>query len=248
NADMTVSFIADIATAKVGAVLLNDSVQMKVADGKNTFSYTAQVIDAHGNPVQQAGLVVTWGQNKTGYVSLPTSSTTNAQGQATVTLTSTTNAVNNIQVSAQYLTTPTVNADKVVSFTADSAAAKVSNVVLEGSVISKVADGKNTFTYIVTITDNNDNPVSGVDVSSSANKAGVTVAANGPTDTNGQTTLTLSSSTKAAMNITVSAQVGSTASKNADKTVSFIADATTAQVTAVTLVGSEVSKVADGKN
>ncbi|WNN54733.1 hypothetical protein RIN66_21700 (plasmid) [Hafnia alvei] len=39
--------------------------------------------------------------------------------------------------------------------------------------------------------------------------------------------------------------MGTTTSVNADKTVSFIADAATAQVDTVTLVGSDVSKVAD---
>ncbi|MGK0603599.1 Ig-like domain-containing protein, partial [Yokenella regensburgei] len=70
----------------------------------------------------------------------------------------------------------------------------------------------------------------------------------GVTDAGGQTTVTLTSTTAAVADITVSARAGDTAAVNADKAVSFIADASTAKVDTVTLVGTDISKVADGKS
>ncbi|WP_282808930.1 Ig-like domain-containing protein, partial [Hafnia alvei] len=155
--------------------------------------------------------------------------------QTTVTLTSTTTAVANITVSAQVGTTASKNADKTVSFIADAATAQVSTVTLVDSDVSKVADGKNAFTYTVTVKDSNGNPISGATVTPKADKSGVTAEVAGPTDAKGQTTVTLTSSTLSVAGITVSAQVGNSASKNADKTVSFIADVTTASVKLVSV-------------
>ncbi|MGK0740183.1 Ig-like domain-containing protein, partial [Yokenella regensburgei] len=150
---------------------------------------------------------------------------TDAGGQTTVTLTSTTAAVADITVSARAGDTAAVNADKAVSFIADASTAKVDTVTLVGTDISKVADGKSAFTYTVMVKDGNGNPVSGATVTPKADKPGVTATAAGVTDAGGQTTVTLTSSTTAVANITVSARAGDTASVNADKTVSFIADA-----------------------
>ncbi|WP_193764422.1 Ig-like domain-containing protein, partial [Hafnia alvei] len=91
-------------------------------------------------------------------------------------------------------------------------------------------DGKNTFTYTVTVKDVNGNLVSGATVTPKADKTGATATSNGVTDASGQSIITLTSSTTAVADITVNAQVGTTASKNADKTVSFIADSASAQV------------------
>ncbi|WP_282813783.1 beta strand repeat-containing protein, partial [Hafnia alvei] len=237
SADKTVSFIADATTAQVTAVTLVGSDIKKVADGKNTFTYTVTVKDSNGNPV--SGATVSPKADKAG-ATATINGVTDASGQTTITLTSSTTAVANITVSAQVGTTASKSADKTVSFIADSASAQVSAVMLTDSVVSKVADGKNTFTYTVTVKDSNGNPVSGVTVSTKADKTGATATINGVTDASGQTTVTLTSSTTAVANITVSAQVGTTTSQSADKTVSFIADATTAQVTAVTLVGSDI--------
>ncbi|MBS0850166.1 Ig-like domain-containing protein, partial [Citrobacter sp. JGM124] len=247
DANETVSFIANSATAKVGTVELDDNVQIKVANGTNTFNYTAQLIDNNGNPVKQAGLTVKWTQDQGSAVTLPSSSVTNAAGQATITLTSTTTAVSNIQVSAQYLATPSVNA-KAVNFTADSSLAKVSDVSLVGTITSQIADGNNFFTYTVTVTDTNNNPVEGAIVAPMVNQSDLSVTVNGTTDANGQAIITLTSSTKAVDNIIVSAQVGNTPSVNAKEVVSFIANNATAKVKIVTLTDTEVNKVANGIN
>ncbi|EGT3611530.1 hypothetical protein FAP59_18255, partial [Morganella morganii] len=234
NADKVVSFTADSAAARVSRVTLTDAETGKVANGENLFTYTAQVEDGNGNPVP--GVTVNWSQDKGADVTLPATGVTNEAGQITVTLLSTTKAVSGITVSAGTGSTPVVNADKVVSFTADSAAARVSRVTLTDAETGKVANGENLFTYTAQVEDGNGNPVPGVTVNWSQDKgADVTLPATGVTDEAGQITVTLLSTTKAVSGITVSAGTGSTPVVNADKVVSFTADISTAVVNLVTV-------------
>ncbi|WP_275234777.1 Ig-like domain-containing protein, partial [Pantoea ananatis] len=149
-----------------------------------------------------------------------------------------------ITVSAKLGSTAAVSADRAVSFVADAATAKVSAVVLNGTAVSKVADGESAFTYTVTVKDGNGNPVTGVTVKPAADKAGVTVKAAGATDAAGQATVTLTSSTLAVADITVSAKLGSTAAVSADRAVSFVADAPSDAKS--TFVASPSLVVADG--
>ncbi|MGA4368241.1 Ig-like domain-containing protein, partial [Pantoea ananatis] len=163
-----------------------------------------------------------------------------------VILTSSTLAVADITVSAAVGSTAAVRADRTVSFVADAATAKVSAVVLNGTAVSKVADGKNTFTYTVTVTDGNGNPVAGATVTPEADKAGVTVKAGGATGADGQATVTLTSSTLAVADITVSAAVGSTAAVRADRTVSFVAGVPDGYKSGLSLTPPDIS--ADGRD
>ncbi|MEM7979336.1 hypothetical protein Q4R26_19025, partial [Morganella morganii] len=59
-ANKTVSFIYNLTSAHVSTVTLKDGVIEKIADGVNTFTYTAQLVDGNGNPVRQANLDVKW--------------------------------------------------------------------------------------------------------------------------------------------------------------------------------------------
>ncbi|MEX9897272.1 invasin domain 3-containing protein, partial [Providencia rettgeri] len=195
-----------------------------VANGTDTFTYTAQVVDGNGNPVTEAGMTVNWSQDKGEDVTLPATSTTNASGEATITLTSTTKAVADITVNAKVGTTAAVDADKTVSFTYDISTAKVSTVTLNDDTQSKVANGTDTFTYTAQVVDGNGNPVTeaGVTVNWSQDKGeDVTLPATSTTNDSGEATITLTSTTKLVADITVSANVGTTAVVNADKTVSF---------------------------
>ncbi|EKT61801.1 Ig-like domain-containing protein, partial [Providencia alcalifaciens] len=116
------------------------------------------------------------------------------------------------------------DADKTVSFTADSSTAKVSTVTLVGTDVSQVANGINAFTYTVTVVDTHGNPVAGATVTPASDKTNVNVTVNGTTNGSGEATITLTSTTKAVADITVSAKVDTTAAVDANKTVSFVAD------------------------
>ncbi|MGF7411320.1 Ig-like domain-containing protein, partial [Providencia alcalifaciens] len=177
DANQKVSFTADTSTARVVSVVLDDAVTEKVANGTNTFTYTAKVEDANGNPVK--GVLVAWSKT-VGASLLPAfpGTVTDAEGMASVVLSSTTKMDLNIQVSAQVGATTKIKADKVVSFTADSSTAKVSTVTLVGTDVSQVANGTNAFTYTVTVVDTHGNPVAGATVTPASDKTNVNVTVN----------------------------------------------------------------------
>ncbi|MCE9884395.1 Ig-like domain-containing protein [Obesumbacterium proteus] len=108
------TFIADATTANVSTVTLNDAVIEKIANATDNFTFTALVKDVHGNVVPNT--VVTWSQNKGAAVTLPATSTTDANGKATIILTSTKTETLQIQVMAAVGSGTKVNADKKVSF------------------------------------------------------------------------------------------------------------------------------------
>ncbi|TPW56595.1 Ig-like domain-containing protein, partial [Morganella morganii] len=252
-ADKTVSFIYDLASAKIGTVKLTGDVVQKVADGANNFTYTAQVVDANNNPVRKADLVVKWTQDKGNDVALSAAtSKTDADGRATITLVSTTTAVDTITVSAQYESTPVVAADKTVSFIHDLTSAHVSTVTLDGDLVEKVANGTNNFTYTAQLTDSHGNPIrqANLDVKWTQDKGTDVVlsATTSKTDAEGRAVITLKSTTKVVKDITVKAQYASTAEVAANKTVSFTYDLASAHIGKVTLDGDLIEKVANGTN
>ncbi|KAF1366353.1 Ig-like domain-containing protein, partial [Yokenella regensburgei] len=219
NADKTVSFIAGtpaqaqstIVTDKNGYVSGDDmlvTVTLKDANGNGvtgvSASLTAEAVTVPNATAKADG----WTDNGYGTYGRTYAAVTAGTGlKATVKLEGWSGAA----TSGAY------------AITADASTAKVDTVTLVGTDISKVADGKSAFDYTVTVVDANGNPVSGATVTPKADKAGVTATAAGVTDAGGQTTVTLTSSTTAVADITVSAQAGDTAAVNADKTVSFIA-------------------------
>ncbi|MET4861932.1 Ig-like domain-containing protein [Morganella morganii] len=251
DAGSLVSFIYEIRSAKVGTVTLNGDVTEKVADGVNTFIFTAQLMDENNNPIRQAGLDVKWTQDKGNDVTLSdVSSKTNTEGKATITLTSTTTAVDNITVSAQYEDTSKVAADRPVSFIYDLESAGVGTVTLTGDVVQKVADGVSFFTYTAQIVDGNGNDVHQADlvVNWTQNKGSDVElsAATSKTDAAGKATITLTSTKKAVDDVIVRAQYEETAAVPADNTVSFIYNITSAKVGTVKLDDTVTQKVADG--
>ncbi|BEM76418.1 inverse autotransporter beta-barrel domain-containing protein [Serratia marcescens] len=241
----TAHFVADTGTAQVKAVVLQGSEVSKVADGVSAFSYTVTVVDANGNPVPDQA--VTASVNQAEHVKVSVSGKTGARGEATVTLTSTTAAVADVLVSAKLGGGAAVGADRKVSFIADAGTAQVKAVVLQGSEVSKVADGVSAFSYTVTVVDANGNPVPDQAVTASVNQAEhVKVSVSGKTGARGEATVTLTSTTAAVADVLVSAKLGGGAAVGADRKVSFIADAGTAKVDSLTV--TKDSARADGKD
>ncbi|MDU7479762.1 MAG: Ig-like domain-containing protein [Hafnia alvei] len=112
---VSATFVADITTAALSTVTLNDSTTDKIANGSDSFTYTAIVKDAHGNLVSNA--TVNWSEDQGNAVTLQAaSSVTDANGKATMVLTSTTTETLSVQVSASLTNGTAVNADKQVNF------------------------------------------------------------------------------------------------------------------------------------
>ncbi|WP_063654670.1 Ig-like domain-containing protein [Candidatus Arsenophonus triatominarum] len=233
EANERVSFIADISTAKIGSIELNDTTTTKIADGSQYFTYTAQLVDKNGNLLKIADKVIDWHLNKNTNVNMPSTSETDANGQAKIRLTSTTKAVDSVVVSAQYENTPQREANKRVSFIADISTARIGSIKLDDATTTKIADGSQYFTYTAQLIDDNGNliKISNKMISWYQDKDNaVILPKTSETDANGQAKIRLTSTTKAVDNVVVSAQYESTPQREANKRVSFIADSHTAHI------------------
>ncbi|OBU10408.1 Ig-like domain-containing protein [Morganella psychrotolerans] len=223
-ADKKVSFTYDLLTAKVGTVTLFGDKTTQIADGITYFTYTAQLVDKYNNPILLADQDVKWTQDKGVDVVLSAAtSKTDATGKTSITLKSTKKAVDDVIVSAQYLATVTVPADKKISFIADAATARISSVNLKGEITRKVANGTNTFIFVTTVTDVNGNPVRNMDVTWSNNKPDTTtlVATAAKTGVDGTVEATLTSSLTPTYDIIISAAIAGQNKVDANLKVSF---------------------------
>ena len=201
------------------------------ADGVSTSMITARVTDVNGNPV--AGESVTFATTL-GDIS-PTSATTNANGEATATLTSAI-TVGTATVSASASGTSGVTD---VAFVTGAAA----NVAVTADPAALPADGASTSIINVQVTDDNGNPIAGatVDFATTLGSIEPIVAT---TDENGVATATLTAATTTGT-ATVSATAGS-ASGTTD--VAFVAGTAAnvevgADPTTLTADGSSTSAI-----
>lgn len=252
EADKEVNFIAEEGIITVGTVELKDpDIVTKVADGQSSFTFSAQLVDNKGQPVNQAGIDVDWFRDKDDVKLSGNTSKTNGSGIATITLQSTIKAVDEVQISASSGNLDEINANKKVSFIADESQAHIGSVLLDGLDVEKIADGGTSFGFTAQLVDNNNNPIrkKGLQIDWSQNSGDkVKLANSSQTDENGITTVKLYSTTTAVNDVQVSASYFGTTSKSADKTVSFIADKDSAKLGEVKLLDESVTrKIADGK-
>lgn len=208
-----VSFTADDASATIGAGDLSVDETSRIANNVEFSTYTAVVKDAGGNPVPNA--TVTWATDL-GTLSGTTSST-DANGQAIITLKST--AAGTAQVTASVNNAAAVNAD-AVTFTADDATAIIDSGDVNVDKATVVADGTQTATFTAQVKDAHGNVLPNFTVNWATDK-GALSGNTSTTDANGNATITLKDTlTGAAL---VSVQAGSSASVNAP-VVNFIAN------------------------
>lgn len=224
---VNVNFTSDSTTAKVINVL--SSVSTLPANGISSATLTASVVDASGNIVP-VGTLVNWSTTN-GSLSSATS-VTDAQGKATVTLTGTTPGQATITASSV-----AGNSTTNVNFIVDNTNATVSSVT--SSLPSILANGITTVTLTAIVKDTNGNSV-GADTSVSwTTTSGTLSSPSTMTDSNGHTTVTLTSSTVAGINtITASAAKGSSTVN-----VEFLYDSSSIHITGMT---STPETVADG--
>jgi adhesin/invasin len=227
SATTKVNFIADVANAKVIALVATPGVI--AADGVSTSQLEATIADAHGNPVG-AGVPVTWAATD-GTVST-TTSVTDANNKALMTLKSSTKmgtSTVTAKASAGDATAPVV-------FAADNTTAKV--VGLTATPKSIVANGVATSTLEAKVEDANGNPVTNAPVAWTTS-TGTLSAPSSTTDATGKTSVTLKGT--AAGTATVKAQaVAGAATTDVDLT----ADGATAKV--IGLVATPTIILANG--
>jgi adhesin/invasin len=230
NATATVNLLPDSATAKVTSLVATPT--SITANGIATSVLVATVKDANNNTVT-AGVNVSWATS-VGNLS-GTTSTTDASGQAVITLSGTTAGTATVTATAVG-----GSANTTVTLVPDLATAAVVGVTATPASIA--ANGVSTSVLVATVKDAHNNLV-GAGVSVAWSKTGGTLSsASTVTNASGQATVTLTSAT-AAVSVTVTASLPS---GSASTPVAFVADTTTARV--VSLVASPTSIVANGSN
>ncbi|MFP2508249.1 Ig-like domain-containing protein, partial [Buttiauxella gaviniae] len=193
-----VTFIADSSTATIATGNLTVVTNDAVANGTTTNSVKVKVTDANGHLLENQQVTVTADNSAVvGNVDL-----TDANGEVTVTLTSTKAGVSTITATIGS-TSRTVN----VTFVADSATATIATGNLTVVNNNAVATGTDTNSVKVKVTDANGNTLENQQVAVTAGNSAV-VGTVDLTDTNGEVTVTLTSTTVGVS--TVTAVLGST--------------------------------------
>ncbi|EAA8990352.1 hypothetical protein EA554_24915, partial [Salmonella enterica subsp. enterica serovar Pomona] len=237
SATATLKYTADTASAKVDTVTLTSDHTVFLADGNDSAEYTAAVTDQYGNPV--ANTAVTW--TTTGGTLANAQTTTDPQGNTSGTLTDT--QAETVTVSAAAGTSQPTAADKAVEFRTATLQDNTPDATEK-----PVGDGPgSTFTFTATVKDNTGAPVKdaeikwrqdgGTDYRLSADTV--------RTDDQGKAQVTLTDPMhKATDRITVTATYNG---KSVGADVAYVADATTAAVSALTLADPTVTtRAADG--
>lgn len=214
-----ISFTADQSTANVTSVT-SDKTQA-AANGNDHITLTAHVTDKQKHPV--SGLQIRWSVPQ-GVATLgQTTGITDAQGEATVTLTSL--QAGDVAVAAKTDTgTNTLSAK--LHFAADTATAKVSNITVDKT--QAIANGSDKATYTALVTDASGNPLSNATVNWSVTPSQVALSETTTlSGSDGKTTIT--ASTLKAGDVNVMAKVDNGTGWNAPA-VSFIGDVSTAML------------------
>lgn len=217
-----ITFIADTATAKVTAVTVDKT--QALANGAESVTYRATVMDAEGNPLNNQ--VVNWSATPTTAKLSGSLSRTDANGVATVSLSS--KIAGTVNASAKAGSGAAWNAP-AVTFVADSSSAQVGG--LKVSKYAAVANGIDSITISGLVTDQFGNPLNNITAQWSVTPAtGLLSATSGVSDAQGKVSVTLQSSLIESYRVT--------ARVNGDEEVSvplaFKADVATAAVRTLT--------------
>jgi len=223
---VTVSFEADGNTAHIadGAlVMANDGA---VANGTATNRVQATVTDAGGNPVADA--TVSFSASNSALIAAST--TTDASGKATATLTS--------KVAGKSVIVATVNGSSQqvdASFVADSDTAQIKTGSLKVMNDGAVANGTSANRVALIVTDASGNTLADQSVSFTASN-GANIAATATTGTDGALDLPVTS-TLAGESVIKATVNGSSLTV----TVTFVYDPSTAQIDKLTLVNDHAA-------
>jgi adhesin/invasin len=231
-----VTITPDSSSAQIGSGDLTADKTGAVADGTEKVTYTALVKDASGNPVP--GVMVSWGSNL-GSLSAASSST-DASGNATITLTS--KQAGSATVTAKPGSGAQVSA-AAVTFTADGSSAAIGSGDLTVDKTTVVANNTDRATYTALVKDANGNPVANHTVNWRTD-AGTLSGSSSTTGSDGKATIELRH-TKAEQ-ATVTATVNTVATDAS--VVTFIGDVTTARIKSGDVKVSKTSIIANNSD
>ncbi|PQQ40715.1 adhesin, partial [Photorhabdus luminescens] len=260
KADSTVSFEELSSSYQVTGVTVEvDKDKKRYNNGKDSYTFTATVVDAHGRPVADKPIEIDWQTDpKVEGLTLTkqNNSVSNAQGQVTATLISTA-AVKDVQVSAKAAANPSwVKADSPVSFEELSSSYQVTGVTVEVDKDKKrYNNGTDSYTFTATVVDAHGRPVADkpieIDWQTDPKVEGLTLTKqnNSVSNAQGQVTATLTS-TAAVKDVQVSAKAAANPSwVKADNPVSFEELSLSYQVTGVTVeVDKDKKRYNNGKD
>ncbi len=217
-----VTFIADVRTAKIAdLVVIKDGSE---ADGSTANTLRARVTDAFGNALAGQAVSVMAGNSAT----VTPTVTTQSDGTVEFSVTS--------QTAGTSTVTASINSSSLsrnVTFVADVRTAQIA--VLEVTQDYAVADGSTANTLRVKVTDAFGNALAGQTVSVMADN-GATVAPTAITGPDGTVEISVTSQTAGISTVTATIN-----SSSQSRDVTFIADASTAQIADLVVIkdGSE---------
>ncbi|WP_423731474.1 Ig-like domain-containing protein [Hafnia paralvei] len=224
----------------VSNITLKITKDDSIADGKTPNHAVATVTDINNRPI--ANTQVKWGVDAPATLK-STQTTTNASGQVTTDFTSTTAGA--VMLTA---TAGDKSASQQGTFISNAVNAQITDFVI--TTDNSAADGKTPNKALVTVKDQNGNPVSSTNVEVSADKNTVSFAAlkksrinsASQTDSNGQLVITFTDTVAEITTLTAKLDNGSTKTANA----TFTANSATAQLQNLQL--TKDSSYADGKS
>ncbi|EEJ6655373.1 intimin-like protein [Salmonella enterica subsp. enterica] len=230
----TLTFLPDVKTATLSSVTVSKTSAL--ANGHDPVTFNVKVEDANKNPLK--GIQISWATSSTQASLSATSTSTDAQGEATVDLTST--AVENVTVTAtlgeQSQTSPTVN------FLADDATASVQSVNADKT--QAVANQNDRITLTAHVIDANEHPVANSAIEwKIVEGQGTLSTTQNSTDQQGDAIVTLVSSVQGKVVVSASAATGGAVNS---PDLLFTADTATAKVTDITVDKS--TAIANGKD
>lgn len=220
----SIAFAADNNSMNITSLTLDKT--QALADGTDSITYVATVADANDNKVQ--GAPVVWSSDSASAVLSATTASTDDQGQVALRVTSKT--AGEVIISAK-LPVGEAREAEAASFTTDTSTAQLISVIPDKT--RALADGKETVTWTTMVKDANQNPVADAQVKWSSDNANIMLA-NSSTNTNSSGVATVTATSIKTSDVVITATVATTGSNASASKVSYIADASTIQLSAVT--------------
>lgn len=218
---------------------LEASKNTALANGQDAITLTAHVVNAANEPVQ--GVQVKWQGDNSHAVFSAAQSSSDAQGNATVSVTS--HDVVHLTVNAQLENGESMTGP-VLQFTADADSAVVTHLEADKTVAK--ADNQDTITLNAVVTDASQHPLVNQPVQWAIDSANTSVhLADKQSNTNEQGVATISIASAKAGQGVVSATAGNSETVTSDK-LTFVADSESA--TLGTITASKTSALANGQD